>query len=122
MSATLRNNDTESIGIAPSQQICSGRPSQYRRVGTAAHRARSAASTQNPKASGMATLAWSEGAAAIPSPTTAGGTEAANRATAQIALTRMRWLVPIGGACSTTGTQPLKWPSDLRSARAASND
>ena len=55
---------------------------------------------------------------------------AVNSATAQIARVRMRWPVPKGGvppgrapsARSRRSCQPLKWPSDLRSASVASND
>src|SRR5256885_1066926 len=46
---------------------------------------------------GIATLASSLPVATTPDPTMAGATAAANRATAQIARTRMRWLVPKGG-------------------------
>src|SRR5258708_25614577 len=53
---------------------------------------------KKPKAMGMATLASSLPVAMIPMPTRAGGTEAANKATAQIALTLMRCWVPKGGS------------------------
>src|SRR5260370_31423480 len=46
----------------------------------------------------MATLASSLPVAMMPVPTMAGGTDAANKATAQMALTRMRCWVPKGGS------------------------
>ena len=60
-------------------------------------------------------VAW-----AMPKPTAAGGREAANRATAQTPC------CGCAGRCRTAAAarspQPLKWPSDLRSARVASSD
>src|SRR5476651_1198228 len=94
----LRNRETLSIGRAPSQRVCPGSTSQWRKVGTAAPTAKSAPIAHRPKAKGVAMLAWSTVVLMMPTPMIAGMTDAAKKATAQIALLRIFRLVPKGAS------------------------